>query len=745
MLKSLKKVITVFLTLLMLLMMFFSYTTSADTALSEQKGVSGKAESGSAYEFITENEKFSLFANKQNGQFYVEDKATKVKWYSNPEVKKEDKTSAVFKMEQSSLLLINSYDETADILSKSNSEAMSVRKNGATFKKIDNGFEIKYSFSALDIEIPVRITINESGFNATVPVDEIKEKSTLFGLSLLPYFGAGKPDEKGYALLPDGSGSLMYFNNERQSAADYRVPVYGRDALSSAVTKPQDVYNANMPVFGIKNGNGIAFAIIEKGAAQAAVNAVPNNKNTPYAICYADFMLRGTDTVVLGENTGSAQSYLMYQNDGITIDGIDIKYNLIADKNADYNTMAEIYREYLTEKYELSYTKNEKQPIFLEFYGAVKKKKSFLGIPFTTTQSVSEISEISSVLDTLNEENISTVQLVLKEWTKQQLAKKADGKLSLIGSIGSKKELKQLISQIEKQGGNLYPAVNFQSASKSGSGISVYKDTIRNISNMPAGSYTFKRNTLIKDNGAAKKYFLTVDSQNKLLSKIVSSTKKYDFDNLFLGELNIYTDYDKKTVSRSESMNNLSGLIKKTADMKSLMAENPPEYAFGGIDYALNVPMTSNGYTATDESIPFYQLAISGLFNYSGEPINLAGNVNETFLKSLETGSALHYTFITGDNTIVDKTELDWLYSADFSKWKDNLIKYYKVTEELLKATEGGRIIHHSSPDRGIACTTYENSAKVYVNYTDADFEAEGRLIPANGYLICEARVSADE
>ena len=192
-------------------------------------------------------------------------------------------------------------------------------------------------------------------------------------------------------------------------------------------------------------------------------------------------------------------------------------------------------------------------------------------------------------------------------------------------------------------------------------------------------------------------------------------------------------------------MNNLSGLIKKTADMKSLMAENPPEYAFGGIDYALNVPMTSNGYTATDESIPFYQLAISGLFNYSGEPINLAGNVNETFLKSLETGSALHYTFITGDNTIVDKTELDWLYSANFSKWKDNLIKYYKVTEELLKATEGGRIIHHSSPDRGIACTTYENSAKVYVNYTDADFEAEGKLIPANGYLICEARVSADE
>lgn len=743
--KSFKKIITVFTSLLLVFITGFSYNTYAVTpnAVPEDSSDSLTVESG--YEFITENDTFTLYANKQNGQFYIEDKKTETKWYSNPAVRQEDTTSAVFKMEQSSLLLINSYDETADILSKSNSEAMSVRKNGAAFKKIDNGFEIRYNFSALDIEIPVRIILNESGFNASVPVNDIKENSTLFGLSLLPYFGAGYPDEDGYILLPDGSGSLMYFNNQRQSAADYRVPIYGRDALSSAVTKPQDTYNANMPVFGIKNSDGIAFAIIESGAAQAAVNAVPNNKTTPYAICYADFALRGTDTVVLGETTGSAQSYLMYQTDAITIDGINIRYNLVADQAADYNTMAQIYREYLVDKCELEYQKNEKQPICLEFYSAVKKKKSFLGIPFTTTQNLSEISEISDVLDSLNEENISAVHVILQRWTKQQLAKKADSKLSFIGSIGSKKDIKQLISQTEESGGELYPAVTFQEVSKSGSGVSVYSDTIRNISNMPAGSYTFKRNTLIKDNSVSKKYFLSVEAQNELLSKIVSAAQKYNINNLFLGALNIYTDYGKTTVSRSESMNNLSSLIKKTAEQKSLMIENPPDYAFKGADFALNVPMTSNGYTATDESIPFYQLAVSGLFAYSGEPINLAGNVNGTLLKSLETGSALHYTFITKDNNLVDGTDLDWLYSADFDKWKDNLTEYYKITEKLFNASEGGRIIHHTQLNRGIACTTYENGAKVYVNYTNSDYDAEGKQIPANGYLICEAKESANE
>lgn len=741
--KSFKQIITVFTSLLLVLITGFSYNVAASNMVSEVSPDSLTAESG--YEFITENDTFMLYANKQSGQFYIQDKKTETKWYSNPAVKEGDTTSAVFKMEQSSLLLISSYDETADILSKSNSEAMSVRKNGAIFKKIDNGFEIYYNFSALDIKIPVRITLNENGFNASVPVDGIKENSTLFGLSLLPYFGAGHPDEEGYILLPDGSGSLMYFNNQRQSAADYRVPVYGRDALSSAVTKPQDTYNVNMPVFGIKNSKGIAFAIIENGGAQAMINAVPNNKITPYAICYADFALRGTDTVVLGETTGSPQSYLMYQTDDITIDGINIRYNLVADKTADYNTMAQIYREYLVDKYQLESKKTKNQPICLEFYGAVKKKKSFLGIPFTTTQNLSEMPEISDVLKSLNQENISAVQVILQQWTKQQLAKKADSKLSLIGSIGNKSDIKQLISQIEKSGGAFYPSVAFQEVSKSGSGVSVYSDTIRNISNMPAGKYTFKQNTLIKDNSASKKYFLTVEAQNKLLSKIVSATKKYSINNLFLGELNIYTDYGKKTVSRSETMNNLSNLIKQTAEQKELMIENPPDYAFKGVNFALNVPMNSNGYTATDESIPFYQLVVSGLFAYSGEPINLAGNVNGTLLKSLETGSALHYTFITKDNNIIDGTDLDWLYSADFDKWKENITEYYKITQKLFNATEGGRIMHHTQLERGIACTTYENGVKVYVNYTDSDYDAEGKQIPANGYLIWETKESANE
>jgi len=745
-LNNYKKIFSVILAVFIGLSALFPFNIAAKST-DAVKPLLSEANIDGGYEFIAENDKFSLFANKVSGQFFVADKATKVRWYSNPAINEDDTTSAVFKMEQSSLLLINSYDETSNILTKSSSEAASVRKNGTTFRKIKNGFEIVYNFSSLNIEIPLQITLNQNGFSARVLVEKIKENSDLFDLSVLPYFSAGYPDEEGYILLPDGSGSLMHFNNHRTTAADYRVQIYGRDALSSAVTKPQESKNANMPVFGFKNQNGIALAIIEKGAAQAAINAVPNEKNTPYAIAYPEFSLRGTDTVVLGENTGSAQSYLMYQEDDISIDGIDIRYVLVADDKADYNTMAKVYREYLENKYGLEYRNNIKPTVCLEFYGAVKKKKSFLGIPYTATQKLSEISDISKIVDSLNDDGVSDIQLILQEWTKQQLAKKADSKLSLIGGLGSKKEFSALINQIKKQGGMCYPSVIFQSAAKSGSGYSVYRDTIRNLSNMPAGNYTFKRNTLIKDMNSPKRYFLRVSTQKSLLSKIVKKSDKYGIEGLMLNSLGIYTDYAKQTVSRTASMNQLSSVIGDVSGSKKIAAVNPADYILSSVNFAVNVPTKSNGYSVTDTSVPFYQLVISGLFAYCAEPINLQGDTKQYLLESLETGSMLHYSFITEDNTLINGTDLDWLYGADFENNKDALISNFEVIRQLYAATKGSRMIKHNIIENGVACTTYENGAKVYVNYTDSAFENEGLgiSIASMGYLICEAEGSVNE
>ena len=50
----------------------------------------------------------------------------------------------------------------------------------------------------------------------------------------VPFFGAGGLNDTGYALIPDGSGSLMTFNKEVKNLSQYIGYIYNRDITASA-------------------------------------------------------------------------------------------------------------------------------------------------------------------------------------------------------------------------------------------------------------------------------------------------------------------------------------------------------------------------------------------------------------------------------------------------------------------------------------------------------------------------------
>lgn len=67
---------------------------------------------------------------------------------------------------------------------------------------------------------------------AKIAVDAIEERSSydLFSVSMLPYFCAASDKDKGFALIPDGSGAVMTLNNGKTAYSAYSQPVYGGDA-----------------------------------------------------------------------------------------------------------------------------------------------------------------------------------------------------------------------------------------------------------------------------------------------------------------------------------------------------------------------------------------------------------------------------------------------------------------------------------------------------------------------------------
>ena len=84
----------------------------------------------------------------------------------------------------------------------------------------DGSIVFLFDFPNEKFRVPVRYALNGERFDASILTDGILEYGTnkIKSIEFLPYFGAGGMNEDGYLFVPDGSGALIYFNNERLTA-----------------------------------------------------------------------------------------------------------------------------------------------------------------------------------------------------------------------------------------------------------------------------------------------------------------------------------------------------------------------------------------------------------------------------------------------------------------------------------------------------------------------------------------------
>ena len=77
--------------------------------------------------------------------------------------------------------------------------------------------------------------LGEDNVEAKLPVSAIEERGggKVYRIQLLPYMAAAGSDENGYMVVPNGSGSLIRFNNGKNSAAVYSQYVYDMDLIDA--------------------------------------------------------------------------------------------------------------------------------------------------------------------------------------------------------------------------------------------------------------------------------------------------------------------------------------------------------------------------------------------------------------------------------------------------------------------------------------------------------------------------------
>ena len=157
------------------------------------------------------------------------------------------------------------------------------------------------------------------------------------------------------------------------------------------------------------------------------------------------------------------------------------------------------------------------------------------------------------------------------------------------------------------------------------------------------------------------------------------------------------------------------------------MIDNGNIYAVKNADIVSNLSLSpvANKENGAYIGIPFMQMMLHGITSYSGQGINLAHNMKTAFLKCVEYGclpSADWYCTELGNNT--DNT---YFYDNNIN----DIVTYYTKANEALSTLQSSRMTAHYKVKTGLYCTEYDNSIKVYVNYTDKDITVNGIKIPS--------------
>lgn len=591
--------------------------------------------------------------------------------------------------------------------------------------------------------IPLEYRLDGGSLLASVPLSQVKESGSyqIRSIELLNFFGAASAEDKGYMLVPDGSGSLIYLNNGKVKEEQYVQKVYGADPNDNSWRRGQVSESARMPIYGMKSGNAAWLAVIEKGEGIASIAADISGKKNSYNNVYSTFALRGEDELEL--YTGSKIQEIQLLNEEIYKGDIQIRYRFLASDEASYSGMAKAYRDTLTEQQAITPLQAEQNiPFYLDIVGSVDKQKSFLGVPYNSIISMTTFDQAQQITEQLQKDGIDRLLMRYTGWFGKGINHKTPTKLKTDSVLGSRSDLIALSKLLEQAGGSLYPDVAFQQMYHDDAGFTPSSDAARFVTREQAEQYPYNR-ALNRMNMYWGSYYLL--SPTKLPFYVDSFMDRYEpfgIKGIALRDLGsvLSSDYrDSRVVQRDTAVQIVEEQLGKLeVGIGNTMISGANAYAWPYANHLINVPTSSSGFNIADEEVPFYEMVIHGSIEYAGSAMNVDDNqdLNSQLLRSLELGAAPHFVWSYEPSSKLKYTTFDAMFSTQYKDWYDDAILMYEEANSVLSKVSHSRMEEHIRLQEGVTEVKYENGISIIVNYSDKAVTVDGKTVEAQYYLV---------
>ena len=611
-----------------------------------------------------------------------------------------------------------------------NAEEFAIDQAMVTGSRDNNGpvFNVTVIYRLENNDLVVEVPYTELRCEAGTPLTYV---------SALPMFGAAGTDQEGFMLIPEGGGAMIDFNNGKLSQSAYYANLYGWDYATERTEVVSETRNA-FPVFGVGQEDGSFICIMEGATAYGGICADIAGRFNSYNTVYGKYNVLHFDKFNVSNRT--AQLLYMYEKE-IPDDTLIQRYRFIESGN--YVDMANAYGDYLNAVPDARYDVADAEiPVNIELVGAINKFVSKAGLPVDSAIPVTTFAQSEEIMNELLDGGVKNLFIRMTGWCNGGVRQRVLTSIHPEGILGGEKQLKKLAAAAKEKGVRLsFDGINcFAYDSGLFEGFLPFSHAARLTTREQVVLYNYDIVTYHRADWQDTYYLVRPDYAQKNASNLINWLKDKGADGIAfrdIGNLLSADYYNRNTVTREEVLKmNVETLKEANAAGLHITVKAGNDYAVPYAELITDMNLTGNAYAIIDRKIPFYEIALHGMKDYTGEAINLAGDYQTALLESAEYGAGLNFTFMKEDTMILQDSQYSCYNSAAWDRWKEQLIPMITRYQTEMSGLNKQTITEHQYLTENVTVTGYQDGTRVYVNYGTQEWKGDGVTVPARDYLV---------
>jgi len=493
------------------------------------------------------------------------------------------------------------------------------------------------------------------------------------------------------------------------------------------------------PVFGMTHDGGSFICMMEGAASYGGIQADISMRYNSYNWMCAKYHVLHSDRYNVSAKT--ERLVYMFEKE-IPNDTVIQRYRFV--DSDDYVDMALAYGAYLRETHpELAASSaSENMPVSVELVGAIDKTMVRFGMPLDTVVPTTTFAQAEEMIGELAAGGLQNLNVRYTGWANGGIMQEVFTRVNVLRELGGQKGMKQLIEAAKQDGVTLaFDGISCV-AYNSGllEGFIPYRDAARFTTREQVIIHPYSVITYQPEDWREPFYLVQPEYARKAADNLIDALSEVGAAGIGFRDIGslLSGDYNPKNTTTREQVRqmNLDTLRRSVSEGLSVAVEEGFDYVLPYVDLITDMDFEGMEYFILDESVPFYQIALHGMVDYTGLPVNLSGDWKDELLRCAEYGAGLNFTLMNKDARILQDTFHSSYYGAYYDSWKDEIIDVVTAYQRDMTGLNQTAISGHDILSDGVTVTEYADGTKVYVNYTENDFEADGMTVPARSYQV---------